>query len=777
MRPTDLDLLSTAGRPALSPDGALAVVSVVRPDLAADAYTGGLWVVPTDGSDVRRLTGGFRDTAPAISPDGRHVAFLRGSEDGPAQLGLVGLAGGEPITLTDHPIGAGAPSWSPDGRTLVYTARVPDPGRYGTEDADGRTPEPAAEAPRLITQPAYRQDNLGFTRDRRSHVFTLDVSALAGPAVPGEPTPALPLTPRQLTTGDVDDQHPVWSPDGSRLAFVSARHESRETDLRSGIHVVPAAGGEVTAVVEGDLGVGAVQWLPDGRLVFTAGELGSTGTDFVGRPTRLWVTSSPVGDQVGDQIGDQIGDQVGERSSGGPAEVRALTGPERDLDASDGADFVLQDGRVIVREQSRGAVRLLAVDLTDGSAEVLLDGQLVATGHAGDGSTLVATVSTPDRAGDLALVRSGEPEWLTDLSARLRDRGLRPVRDLVAPTDDGHEVHGWLVLPDPQVYGDGPYPVLLNIHGGPYAQYDWGLFDEYQVYAGAGYAVLQGNPRGSAGYGPEHSRSIRHAMGTVDAADVLTLLDHALGDPALDQTRVGVMGGSYGGYMTALLTTRTDRFAAAVVERGYLDGTTFVGSSDIGWFFPGEYHGSVQNMREQSPMAAVDQVRTPTLVIHSEQDWRCPVEQGQRWFTALRQNGVPTELLLFPGEGHELSRSGRPRHRQQRFEHILRWWQQNLPVESTKQPVEQRAVEVRIKGSVQGVSFRGYAAREAVRLELTGWVRNEDDGSVLGRFEGPADAVGEMVDWCHQGSPSAHVRQVEVSEIEPSGATDFTIDY
>ena len=671
MRPEDLDLLSAAGRPALAPDGRHAVVAVVRPDVEADSYTGGLWLVPLDGPGApgaaRRLTNGHRDTSPAISPDGQRVAFLRAGTDGPAQVHVTHLGGGEPLVLTDHPLGAGTPLWSPDGTRLAYVARVPEPGRYGTEDDAGRKAEPGAEAPRLITTASYRVDDLGFTRDRRAHLFVVDVPADSG--VAGDDLPRTPLAARQLTAGDVDDATPSWSPDSTTLAFVSSRHATHETDLRAGVYAVPAGAGspveEPTALVERDGHVAAVQWLADGRLVVASNDLGPSGLDFVGRPASLWVTEEPVSDQA--------------------AKLRRLTIEEADLDVGDAADLVVAGGRVLVREQRRGAVRLLSVDpdsLEPGDGEVVLDGHLVVTGHAAtvDGSAVVVTASTADRPGDLALVRDGQVEWLTDTGRRLREAGLRPVQELTATSSDGHPVHGWVTLPDPEVHGEGPYPVLLTIHGGPFTQYDWGLFDESQVYAGAGYAVVRCNPRGSAGYGTDHGRAIRHAMGSVDADDVLAYLDHALADESLplDADRVGVMGGSYGGYMTALLTTRTDRFVAAVVERGYLDASSFTGSSDIGWFFPGQYHGSPEGLVAQSPMSAVGNVTTPTLVIHSENDWRCPVEQGQRWYAALLSRGVPTELLLFPGEGHELTRSGNPRHRRQRFDHVLRWWSERL---------------------------------------------------------------------------------------------------
>jgi dipeptidyl aminopeptidase/acylaminoacyl peptidase len=214
------------------------------------------------------------------------------------------------------------------------------------------------------------------------------------------------------------------------------------------------------------------------------------------------------------------------------------------------------------------------------------------------------------------------------------------------------------------------------IHGGPFAAYSVHLFDEVQVYVDAGYAVVYCNPRGSAGYGHAHGRSIAQAMGTVDLHDVLDFLDGALdADASLDRERLGILGGSYGGFLTAWTIAHDHRFRAAIVERGYLDPEAFVGSSDIGWFFPAGYNGTDRDLiRAQSPQAVAHQVRTPTLVIHSDADLRCPLGQAETWYTTIALNGVEAELLIFPGENHELSRSGRPRHRVQRFDAILEWF-------------------------------------------------------------------------------------------------------
>lgn len=224
--------------------------------------------------------------------------------------------------------------------------------------------------------------------------------------------------------------------------------------------------------------------------------------------------------------------------------------------------------------------------------------------------------------------------------------------------------------------------MLLVVHGGPHAAYAAAFFDEAQVYAAAGYAVVLANPRGSAGYGQRHARAVLRRLGTVDADDLLALVDAVRGRPDCDADRVGVMGGSYGGFMTGWLLGHTrGRFVAGLSERAVNAWDSFAGSSDIGWWFTDVYVGpDREGQWAASPLASADAIEVPLLIVHSEQDWRCPVEQAQRLFVALRRRGAPVEMVLFPGEGHELSRSGRPRHRRQRFEIVLDWWNRHLPV-------------------------------------------------------------------------------------------------
>ena len=698
MKSEHLPLLNSVSAPAVHPDGTRAVVSVIRPDFDADAYVGQLWTVPLDPGQPgpanpdpnrrpRRLTRGFRDTAPDFSPDGRALAFVRAVPGGKPQLYVVEAAGGEPQPLTAKPLGVASFAWSPDSGSIVFAARTPEEGRYGSVDGVGADSEDA----RLITDFKYRMNGVGYTADKPLQLFVVDVPPLdaepkvaptgralkargaasgSGASDSAESGPAardaglLPAA-RQLTTAASDHDGASFSADGGTIYFTAALHEERDSDLVSGIYSIPAAGGQPRPVIPANTGrqtVSAVRQSGDGQwLFFLAQELGESGQDFVARNTALFAMPAAGGDAA------------------------ALSDVET-LDLSGGDRIELRGGaRALVLNNARGTVELHEFG-AGGDHCVLLDGNRVVTGAADGGGRLVVSFSDSSTAGDVGVLDGGQFRRLTDFSAPLRNiAGISEPQELTLPSADGYPVHGWLVKPA----GPGPHPVLLNIHGGPFAQFSAALFDEAQVYAGAGYAVLMCNPRGSAGYGQSHGRSIKERMGTVDMQDVLAFLDGACEKfDDLDAENVGIMGGSYGGYLTAWTISHDHRFRAAIVERGFLDPVSFTGSSDIGWFFGGEYTGpSAEQMVAQSPMARVDKVRTPSLVIHSEEDLRCPVEQGQRYFTALKQLGVETGFLVFPGENHELSRSGTPHHRKQRFDEILKWWARYLPTDGNPAPL------------------------------------------------------------------------------------------
>ncbi|HWI32285.1 MAG TPA: S9 family peptidase [Microbacterium sp.] len=662
MRAADIDKLVAVSRPSIAPDGGFAVFATSRADVAANRNVGQLWRVDLDGSGpARRITRGVADSSPRLSPDGTLIAFIREDEKKRPQVHVVAARGGEALRVTDQPLGAGSFAWSPDGARLAYTARVPEPGRYGSvEGLDA-----AAEAPRHITGVRWHSNGVGYTADRPRHVFVVDVPDVTGepayepaPAVQpeGEEQPkkaAVPSESLPLTAGDADHAGVTFSADGSEILTVVDEIEPLRRDLRSRLVAVRADGSGARDVLgtERNLSLADVAVADDGTIAVLASDVGAAGVDFVAPGTALWLLEDEGPRRLTDAETIDLG------------EVGSHITPV-------GEDFLVQN-------RTRGRAHLLRVTRRGESTEVLA-GDVEAGGQDAAGETIVATVARGDSFGELVVIDRDGVRTVTDFGAPLREAGLAPVRELTVDGRDGYPVHGWVAVPE----GEGPHPVILMIHGGPYATYGIHPFDEVQTLVDAGYAVAYCNPRGSAGYGRAHGRSIRQAMGTVDFTDVIDFLEGAVASyGSLDGGRVGVMGGSYGGYLTAWVIAHDHRFSAAIVERGFLDPVSFQGTSDIGSFFGDEYVGADAGaLQRQSPMAAAAQVRTPTLVIHSELDLRCPLEQATRYYSALKRNGVEAELLVFPGEDHELTRSGQPRHRLQRFDAVLDWWARKLPV-------------------------------------------------------------------------------------------------
>lgn len=704
MEPDDLSLIRLPGTPAITGDGGVLVaVAVADPD--DDRTASRIVRLTVDDAAARgparygdpaiAFTRGPADSDPVLAPDGRRVAFRRTARpgadgpDGQPQLYLMPVDGGEPWALTTHPLGAGVPTFSPDGRWLVHPAAVPEPGRYRTDPAVGPESEPARRVDRF----AYRADDLGFVLDRYPQLFAVDLQAAdRGPADDrgdGQPTAVRRLTDEPLGVRD-----PVVTPGSDAVLYVRPTGLDELTDEIAAIALPGPGRPGVGRTVVRALG-SASRPVPYAEGILYYG-IGFRGTDLAARTTGLWWAPAAA-----------KGLATGGTNCDAP---RRLTDEETvDLDPAAGRPAAVP-GAVLVAALHRGTVSVRRVPFDPGVqgaaaggprglnelTELAGSGRLVRSFAVRDG-LLAAVVADPLSTGEVLVRRlppvagpdalstrtptGGSETVLSDFGADLRDRaagGVRPVQEITATSTDGRPVHGFLVLPP----GPGPHPVLLVVHGGPHAAYSPAFFDEAQVYAGAGYAVVLANPRGSAGYGQAHARAVLHRLGTVDAEDLLALLDAVCGRPDCDADRVGVMGGSYGGFMTTWLLGHTrGRFVAGLSERAVNAWDSFAGSSDIGWWFTDVYVGPDRDRQwAASPLAAADSIDRPLLIMHSEQDWRCPVEQAQRLFVALRRRGVPVEMVLFPGEGHELSRSGRPRHRRQRFEIVLDWWRRHLPV-------------------------------------------------------------------------------------------------
>jgi dipeptidyl aminopeptidase/acylaminoacyl peptidase len=641
-------------------------------------YETALYAVPSSGGDApRRLTAGVRDTSPRWAPDGRRIAFVRAAEkDGkpqPPQIYVLHMDGGEARAITDVASGASSPAWSPDGTTIAFnSSTTADDGKKSDD------PKPSGEHTsdvRVVTRAVYRANgNPGYVdNDRHTHIFTIDAS---------EPIDRRPQ-PKQVTDGEFDERGMQWAPDGSTIYFTSTRvaepyYEEQGDELFS----VPAGGGALTriAAIDGDIGQASVS--PDGRRIAFVGTLR-------GKPIRsysqsdLWVVDASPNSTAKnltekydyDVAGGIGGDQAAPRGNNRQPIVWST------------------DGRsLLVVTAEHGNANLKRFVIATGAIESVTDGPqaVVAYSATTDASKIAATVSTQTNVGDIAVVdvartlqpsdrpRAGAPQLVTHVNDDLfKDIRQSEPEEIWYKSFDGKSIQGWILKP-PDFDPAKRYPLILEIHGGPHSAYGNTYTHEFQWMAAKGYVVLFTNPRGSTSYGQEFGNIIQYHYPGDDYKDLMAGVDEVLKKGYVDANRLGVTGGSGGGLLTDWTITQTHRFKAAVAQRDIADWYGFWFTADFTLFQPTWFKKAPwedpQDFAERSPITHVANVTTPLMLVLGDEDYRTPpADGGEMMFRALKYRKIPTVMVRFPRENHELSRSGEPWHRVERLQHIVGW--------------------------------------------------------------------------------------------------------
>lgn len=639
----DLLQMRFVGSPELSPSGQTCLFVQTNIDEHENGYKSTISRY-LDG-EVAPFTRGegngkVRDAAPAWSPDGKRIAYLS-NRGGKNQVWLCGAT----EQFTNLAEGVSSFIWAPDSRGLFLVAKevVEQP-----QFRKGATV-------RRITKLRYKANGTGYLDGHPTQLWHID---LASKKI------------EQLTSGAYNCSQPAVSPCGRYLAFVSNR-EADELKTLNDIWLLDLKTKELRNLT-GGLGNGSSpRWMPDGHHLL-----------YVGHQKGVYPGGYPELRQINMVTGENtnllpnfphlIGNSIG-------GDVRFDSGNSAPLPSADGQ-------QVYFLATIGGNCYLFCLNYASGEVSTVFgEGQMVITSFDVQAGNLVVSVATPDTPGDLWWgPLGGELEQITALNQGLfEDKYIGWPEVITFAHPDGTQLEGWLIKP--LGYTEGKtYPLVMEIHGGPHTTYGNVFFHEWQMLAGHGIGILYTNPRGSLGYGEEFSREVVGDWCGVDAADLRFMAEEAVKLPWVDKARIGVTGGSQGGYFTNWLISHTDMFAAAVTQRSMSNLYSKYGVADNGW--NGDRYGmggrdlwdDEDFIMERSPMRYARNVKTPTLIIHSDEDYRCPLEQAEQWYVALKRLGVTVEMLLFHGENHELSRSGRPANRIVRLEAILDWFQRYL---------------------------------------------------------------------------------------------------
>lgn len=646
----DIHALKTVQTPQVSPDGRWVAYVVRRDDTEEDRQDTDVWMVPFAGGEAVRLTASPKgESRPRWSPDNRWLAFLSSREGDSAQVWLLDRRGGEAVKLTDYAGGVSDLAWSPDGKRLALVVTDPEPAdpaatgeaaAGGAEDKDKKKDRPK---PIVIRRLQFKQDT-EYLDERRTHLHLFDLESRKGV---------------QITSGPFDDEQPAWSPDGRSIAFSSKRAGADpDASDNSDIFVVaPEAGATPRALTTWEGTDGSPEWSPDGQwIVYVAG----------GDPKDVWYDTSSVAVVP---------------VAGGPP--RLLT-RESDRNASD--PRFAPDGRsILFLLEDGGNVHLARVPAGGGSVERIVAGEREIMdfdqGSQGEIAVLESRSTYPPEVSAVAPLGKGKTAELRRLT-HVNDEFLQGIRvaetrRLRVKSADGTPVDAFLTIP-PDRAENQRVPALLRIHGGPVAQFTSGWQTEWQVLAAHGYAVVAANPRGSSGYGRAFARAIFADWGNKDFDDVMAAVDEAVAVGVADPGRLGVGGWSYGGILTNYVTIKSRRFKAAVSGASETNYLSNYGTDHYQKEWEAELGLPWKNTDlwiRLSPFFQVEKIETPVLLMCSGADVNVPCLNSEQLYQALRRLGRSTELVIYPGQGHGITR---PSFLQDRLERYLSWYDRYL---------------------------------------------------------------------------------------------------
>ena len=697
---TEKDIFSFTwiGDTQLSPDGSHAVYVQTTVNAKRDGYDTALYLLDTSQpmTAARRLTNGPHDAQPRWSPDGTQIAFTRAVEkDGkpqPPQLYLLSLTGGEPVQVTAMEKGVGSPQWAPNGNYIAALSETPIVPEPKTDKKESKAEEHKSDV-RIITKAVYRNNGSGYldTKDvEQLYLFKVgDVSAK-------------PVTARQMTAGRFSVDGFVFDPSSSHIYYTSEHVDEPYFDLpHNEIYMV-----DVSSDVAGGGGKTPPSSILVAKLTFDASGLAISPD---GKRVAFHGDEQPLTKPRSHQQADLFVMDID------PAQPAPATPPVHNLTANydyemgggvggdntaprgagRGGLVWTSDGKSLIDVVGKqGSALLVSIDATTGAVKELTAEKQAVVGFSAkpDGTKMLALISTPVSIGDLFSVAtdgSKQQTQLTDVNNALFSQlNLKMPEDMqVIPTANpkaiaGSKIESFVQLP-PDFDKTKKYPLILNIHGGPHSAYGWVFDHEMQWMAAKGYVVVYPNPRGSTTYGQQFANVIQHNYPGDDFHDLMDCVDAVVKLDYVDPTKMGVTGGSGGGLLTDWVVTHTNRFKAAVAQRDITDWSNWWYTADFTLFQPTWFEGApfdkVDEFKKYSPITYVTNIQTPMMFILGEADYRTPpTGGGEDFFRALKYRKIDTVMVRFPGESHELSRSGQPWHRVERLENIVNWFDKYL---------------------------------------------------------------------------------------------------